>query len=241
MWDLPRPGIEPVSLALAGRFFTTESGTPWLSPLSVSTSFHCFVWAACFLSLANIWFCFSFISLWLIDLLLPSPVSGFNLWLLLLWFSPKSLQRLWSVLPHKTWRALCMCAKSLQSCLTLCDPMDRSLPGSSVHGILHTRILEWVALLSSRGSSWPWNRTPISYVSEKAMAPHSSTLAHGWRNLVGCSPWGRKESDTTFPFMHWRRKWQPTSVFLPGESQGRGSLVSCRLWGRTESDTSEAT
>ena len=37
--------------------------------------------------------------------------------------------------------------------------------------------------------------------------------------------------------MHWRRKWQPTSVFLPGESQGWWSLVGCRLWGRTESDT----
>ena len=44
-----------------------------------------------------------------------------------------------------------------------------------------------------------------------------------------------------FTFTHWRRKWQPTPVFLPGESQGRGSLVGCRLWGRTESDTTEAT
>ena len=41
--------------------------------------------------------------------------------------------------------------------------------------------------------------------------------------------------------MHWRRKWQPTPEFLPGESQGRGSLVGCRLWGRTESDTTDAT
>ena len=39
--------------------------------------------------------------------------------------------------------------------------------------------------------------------------------------------------------MHWRRKWQPTRVFLPGESQGRGSLVGCHLWGCTESDTTE--
>ena len=39
-----------------------------------------------------------------------------------------------------------------------------------------------------------------------------------------------------FTFMHWRRKWQPTPVFLPGESQGRQSLVGCCLWGRTESD-----
>ena len=41
--------------------------------------------------------------------------------------------------------------------------------------------------------------------------------------------------------MHWTRKWQPTPVFLPGESQGRGNLVGCHLWGRTESDTTEAT
>ena len=39
----------------------------------------------------------------------------------------------------------------------------------------------------------------------------------------------------------WRRKWQPTPVFLPEESQGRGSLVGCRLWGRIESDTTEVT
>ena len=44
-----------------------------------------------------------------------------------------------------------------------------------------------------------------------------------------------------FTFMHWRRKWQPAPVFLPGESQGWGSLVGCHLWGRTESDTTEAT
>ena len=39
----------------------------------------------------------------------------------------------------------------------------------------------------------------------------------------------------------WRRKWQPTPVFLPGESQGQGSLVCCRLWGRIESDMTEVT
>ena len=43
-----------------------------------------------------------------------------------------------------------------------------------------------------------------------------------------------------FTFMHWRRKWQPTPVFFPGESQGRGSLVACCLWGRAESDMTEA-
>ena len=48
-------------------------------------------------------------------------------------------------------------------------------------------------------------------------------------------------SDFTFTSMHWRRKWQPTPVFLPGEFQGMGNLVGCRLWGHTESDTTEAT
>ena len=46
-----------------------------------------------------------------------------------------------------------------QSCLTLCDPMDCSLPGSSVHGILQGRIVEWVAIVFSRGSSWPRDLT----------------------------------------------------------------------------------
>ena len=44
-----------------------------------------------------------------------------------------------------------------------------------------------------------------------------------------------------FTFMHWRRKWQPTPVFLPGESQGQRSLVRCHLWGRSELDMTEAT
>ena len=48
-------------------------------------------------------------------------------------------------------------------------------------------------------------------------------------------------SNFTFTFTHWRRKWQPTPVFLPGQSQGWQSLVGCRLWGSTESDTTEAT
>ena len=82
-----------------------------------------------------------------------------------------------------------------------------------------------------------WQPTPV-------LLPGKS---HGWRSLVGCSPWGREELDMTeplhfhFTFLHWRRKWQPTPVFLPGESQGRGSLVGCHLWGRTESDMNKVT
>ena len=79
------------------------------------------------------------------------------------------------------------------------------------------------------------------------MAPHSSTLAWQipWREEPGrLQSMGVAKSRTRlsdFTFMHWRRKWQPTPVFLPGESQGRGSLVGWRLWGRTESDTTEVT
>ena len=83
------------------------------------------------------------------------------------------------------------------------------------------------------------------------MAPHSSTFAlkipwmeepgrlqsmellrvrHNWATSL-----------SLFTFMHWRRKWQPTPVFLPGESQGQGSLVGCHLWGHTESDTTAVT
>ena len=59
---------------------------------------------------------------------------------------------------------LCVCAKLLQSCLTLCNPMDCSPPGSSVHGILQARILEWVAMPFSRESSQSQTE-PASLVS----------------------------------------------------------------------------
>ena len=81
---------------------------------------------------------------------------------------------------------------------------------------------------------------------EKAVAPHSSTLAWTipWMEEPGrlqSMGWLRVGHDwvtslSLFTFMHWRRKWQPTLVFLLGESQGWGSLVGC-----TELDTTEAT
>ena len=64
-----------------------------------------------------------------------------------------------------------------------------------------------------------------------------------WAAVHGVAEGRTRLSDftLTFHFMHWRRKWQATPAFLPGESQGRGSLVGCPLWGRTESDTTEVT
>ena len=52
---------------------------------------------------------------------------------------------------------------------------------------------------------------------------------------------GHSDFPSLFTLMHWRRKWQPTPVFLPGESQGWQSLVGCRLWGHTELDMTDAT
>ena len=59
---------------------------------------------------------------------------------------------------------VCLCAKLLQSSPALCDPMNMPLPGSSVHGILQARILEWAAMPSASGSSRPRDRTCVSYV-----------------------------------------------------------------------------
>ena len=83
------------------------------------------------------------------------------------------------------------------------------------------------------------------------MAPHSSTVARkipwmeepGGLQSMGSLRVGHDwaTSLSLFTFMHWRRKWQPAPVFLPGESHGRISLKGCSPWGCTESDTTEAT
>ena len=85
------------------------------------------------------------------------------------------------IVSHCTWSSLvcyyscvCVCVcKSMQLCLTLCDPMDCSPPGSSVHGILQARVLMWVAMPSSRGSSQPKDWTCVFYVSCIGRQVHS--------------------------------------------------------------------
>ena len=130
------------------------------------------------------------------------------------------------------------------SCLQ--NPMDRGAWWATVRGITKSWTqLKWLS--THKVINW-FN---LSVVTKKAMAPHSSTLA--WK-----IPWteepGRLQSMgslrvghdwvtslSLFTFMDWRRKWQPSPVFLPGESQGQGSLAGCRLWGRTESNTTDGT
>ena len=120
------------------------------------------------------------------------------------------------------------------------NPMDRGAWWAAVHGVAKSRT--WLN---------DFIFTFHFHALEKEMATHSCVLARripgmgepGGLLSVGSHRVGHDWaiSLSLFTFIHWIRKWQPTPVFLPGESQGRGSLVGCRLWGRTESDTTEVT
>ena len=98
-------------------------------------------------------------------------------------------------------------------CSCLENPRDKGAWWAAVHGV---------------AQSWTQLQRLSSSRRKHAVSP------------IGLSVLMKGRADP-FLFMDWRRKWQPTPVFLPGESQGRGSLVGYRLWGRTESDTTEAT
>ena len=107
--------------------------------------------------------------------------------------------------------------------------------GKTIASTIWTFVSKVMALLFT-------NNTLSRFIMEKAMVPHSSTLA--WQIPWTEEPGGLQSmgslraghdwatSLSLFTFMHWRRKWQPTPVFLAGESQGRGSLVGCHLWTR---------
>ena len=87
-----------------------------------------------------------------------------------------------------------------QSCPTLCESMNCSLPGPSVHGIFQVRVLEWVAISFSRGSSWPRDRTPVSHIADRRFtvwATRGVSTHHSRRVSAQCiflkeiseSPW----------------------------------------------------
>ena len=111
-------------------------------------------------------------------------------------------------------------------CSCLENPVDRG--GAAVHRV--TQCQKWLSMHACIGEG---NGNPLQCsclenpVDRGGAAVHRVTQCQKWLRMHAC--------------MHWRRKWQPTPVFLPGESQGRGSLAGCHLWGRTESDTTEAT
>ena len=110
-----------------------------------------------------------------------------------------------------------MPAQSL-SHVWLCDLLECSLPGPSVHGILQVRILEWIAIPFSRGSSQSRDRTYVSCIGRQILYP----LSHLGSLIVACK-WihlqcGRPGFDPWVGKIPWRRAWQPTPVFLPRES-----------------------
>ena len=78
------------------------------------------------------------------------------------------------------------------------------------------------------------NGTPLQYSCLENLMDGGA-----WWAVVHRVAKNRTRLTSLFTFTQWRRKWQPTPVFLPGESQGRGSLVGCHLWGCTESDMTE--
>ena len=96
-------------------------------------------------------------------------VNVISIWnsFLLLWNNCRILRRMW--LSE---------SEVAQSCLTLFDPMDWSLPGSSVHGIFQARVLEWVAMPSCRGSSWLRDRIQISHIAGGCFTIWATREAH---------------------------------------------------------------
>ena len=118
-------------------------------------------------------------------------------------------------------RANSLVSEVAQSYPTLCDPMDCCLPGSSVHGILQARILEWVAISFSRGSSRPRDRTWVSRISGRRFNLWATREAEKTPTL------GKTEGKK-------RRGWQmrrslviTNAMDLP---EGQASLVCCSTW-----------
>ena len=118
--------------------------------------------------------------------------------------------------------------------------MGCSPPGSSVHGIFQARILEWLAMPSSRASSWPMGQTCICHV----------TCIGRWVFYKNSWWMSRKEStcqsrrwglDSWVGKIPWRRKWQPTPASLPGKSHGQRILAGYSPWGQKRTETNLAT
>ena len=128
----------------------------------------------------------------------------------------------------------CMKVKSesefAQSCPTLSDPMDCSLPGSSVHGIFQARVLEWFAIAFSKEVSRCFKKR-MRKRREKGVSRGSVGVGHGLSCPVACGIFLDQGSNPC-P-LHWQADSQPLDQ--------QGSLVGCCLWGRTESDTTEVT
>ena len=95
---------------------------------------------------------------------------------------------LWSWGENRWWKV--KESEVAQSCLTLCDPMDCSLPDSSIHGIFKATVLEWVAISFSRGSSWPRDRTQVSRIVGRCFTIWATSKVRLWKGLRLQTIWG---------------------------------------------------
>ena len=101
-----------------------------------------------------------------------------------------------------------------QSCLTLCDPMDCSPPGSSVHGIVQARILQWVAIPCFRGSSWPSDRSLVSCMTGRFLIVWATRGS--WRTRIF------QRICTYVELTHWKSLWCWEGLGAGGEGDDRG-------------------
>ena len=106
-----------------------------------------------------------------------------------------------------------------QSCPTLCDPVDCSLQGFSIHGIIQAKILEWVAISFSRGSSRPRDQTWVSSVAGKCFNLWATREARviSWVFGIGCLLWPVCSLGKTllaFALLHFVLQWQSSWLFL---------------------------
>ena len=105
-----------------------------------------------------------------------------------------------------------------QSCLTLCNHMDCSPPGSSVHGILQVRILEWVAIPFSRGPSWPQDQTQVFWIAGRFFTSWATREAQTLPVCVSLS--------VVSDFL-WSCGLGLTRLFCPWDSPGKNTGVGC--------------
>ena len=134
--------------------------------------------------------------------------------------------------PVKGWLSW---SEVAQSCPTLCDPMDCSLPGSSVHGIFQAVVLEWIAISFSREIFLTQGSNPgLPFVDRRftAWATREVLKLNVWSNIFNRCQGGEKEGGRGRKTEADRvdRKWQPTPVLLPGEFHGWRSLVGYSPW-----------
>ena len=99
-------------------------------------------------------------------------------------------------------QTMLMHVRSFQSCPTICDLMDCSLPGSSIHGILQTRILEWVAISSCRGSSQPRDQIHVSCIAGKFFTTEPVGKPRSWNSYCKIQAQIEEGGKTTRPFRY---------------------------------------